>query len=139
MLSLCCVKLIEDKTMKTILYILFAAIMMAGCNNSKATKYFDSVDATRFAEVIENEKVQIIDTRTPAEFNEGHIPGAVNIDIDGEEFEAKIAELDKSRPVAVYCRGGRRSKEAAEHMVSCGLEVTELADGILSWEGAVEK
>ena len=139
MLSLCCVKLIEDKTMKTILYILFAAIMMAGCNNSKATKYFDSVDATRFAEVIENEKVQIIDTRTPAEFNEGHIPGAVNIDIDGEEFEAKIAELDKSRPVAVYCRGGRRSKEAAEHMVSCGLEVTELADGILSWKGAVEK
>ena len=125
--------------MKTILYILFAAIMMAGCNNSKATKYFDSVDATRFAEVIENEKVQIIDTRTPAEFNEGHIPGAVNIDIDGEEFEAKIAELDKSRPVAVYCRGGRRSKEAAEHMVNCGLEVTELTDGILSWKGAVEK
>ena len=139
MLSLYSVKPIKDKTMKTILYILFAATMMAGCNNSKATKSFDSVDATRFAEVIENEQVQIIDTRTPAEFNEGHIPGAVNIDIDGEEFAAKIAELDKSRPVAVYCRGGRRSKEAAEHMVSCGLEVTELADGILSWKGAVEK
>ena len=113
--------------------------MMAGCSNSKATKSFDSVDATRFAEVIENEQVQIIDTRTPAEFSEGHIPGAVNIDIDGEEFAAKIAELDKSRPVAVYCRGGRRSKEAAEHMVGCGLEVTELTDGILSWKGAVEK
>ena len=112
---------------------------MAGCNNSKATKGFDSVDATRFAEVIENEQVQIIDTRTPAEFSEGHIPGAVNIDIDGEEFAAKIAELDKSRPVAVYCRGGRRSKEAAKHMESCGLEVTELTDGILSWKGAVEK
>ena len=139
MLSLCCVKLIEDKTMKTILYILFAAIMMAGCNNSKATKYFDSVDATRFAEVIESEQVQIIDTRTPAEFSEGHIPGAVNIDINGEEFAAKVAQLDKSRPVAVYCRGGRRSKEAAEHMVSCGLEVTELSDGILSWKGEVEK
>lgn len=125
--------------MKTILYILFAATMMVGCNNSKATKYFDSVDATRFAEVIENEKVQIIDTRTPAEFSEGHIPGAVNIDIDSEEFTAKVAELDKSRPVAVYCRGGRRSKEAAEHMVNCGLEVTELTDGILSWKGAVEK
>ena len=138
-LSLYRVKPIKDKTMKTILYILFAATMMAGCNNSEATKDFDSVDATRFAEVIENEQVLIIDTRTPAEFNEGHIPGAVNIDIDGEEFEAKVAELDKSRPVAVYCRGGRRSKEAAEHMVSCGLEVTELAEGILSWKGEVEK
>ena len=125
--------------MKTILYILFAATMMVGCNNSKATKVFDSVDATRFAEVIENEQVQIIDTRTPAEFSEGHIPGAVNIDIDSEEFAAKVAELDKSCPVAVYCRGGRRSKEAADHMVGCGLEVTELSDGILSWKGEVEK
>ena len=114
-------------------------MMMIGCDNSAATKGFDSVDATRFAEVIENEQVLIIDTRTPAEFNEGHIPGAVNIDIDGEKFAAKVAELDKSRPVAVYCRGGRRSKEAAEHMVSCGLEVTELAEGILSWKGEVEK
>ncbi len=99
-------------------------MMMIGCDNSAATKGFDSVDATRFAEVIDNEQVQIIDVRTPAEFNEGHIPGAVNIDIDGEEFEAKVAELDKSRPVAVYCRGGRRSKEAATY---------------LSWKGEVEK
>lgn len=138
-LSLRRVKPLKDKTMKTILYILFAATMMAGCNNSEATKGFDSVDATRFAEVIENEQVQIIDTRTPAEFSEGHIPGAVNIDINGEEFAAKVAELDKSRPVAVYCRGGRRSKEAAKHMVSCGFEVTELSEGILSWTGEVEK
>ena len=112
---------------------------MIGCDNSAATKGFDSVDATRFAEVIDNEQVQIIDVRTPAEFNEGHIPGAVNIDIDGKEFEAKVAQLDKSRPVAVYCRGGRRSKEAATYMVGCGLEVTELAEGILSWKGEVEK
>ena len=125
--------------MKTILYSLFAAAVMVGCNNSKVTMEFDSVDAARFAEVIEDEQVQIIDVRTPAEFNEGHIPGAVNIDIDGEEFEAKVAQLDKSRPVAVYCRGGRRSKEAATHMVGCGLEVTELADGILSWQGEMEK
>ena len=125
--------------MKTILYILFAAMMIVGCNNSNATEGFDSVDAKRFAEVIENVEVQIIDTRTPAEFSEGHIPGAVNIDIDGADFEAKVAALDKSRPVAVYCRGGRRSKEAAKHMVSCGLDVTELSEGILSWSGEVEK
>ncbi len=112
---------------------------MVGCSNSKAPTGFDSVDATRFAEVIEDEQVQIIDVRTPAEFNEGHIPGAMNIDIDGEEFEAKVAQLDKSRPVAVYCRGGRRSKEAATHMVGCGLDVTELSDGILSWQGEMEK
>ena len=125
--------------MKTILYTLFAATMMVGCSNSKAIKGFDSVDAARFAEVIDSEQVQIIDTRTPEEFGEGHIPGAVNIDIDGAEFADKVAELDKSRPIAVYCRGGRRSKEAAEYMVGCGFDVTELADGILSWEGDIEK
>ena len=113
--------------------------MPGRCNNSKATKSFDSVDASRFAEVIEDGQVLIIDTRSPEEFNEGHIPGAVNINIDGEDFEAKVAELDKSRPVAVYCRGGRRSKEAAAHMVSCGLDVTELSNGILSWQGDVER
>ena len=138
-LSLRRVKPIKDNTMKTIFYILFAAAMMVGCNNPKTTHGFDSVDASHFAKFIENEQVQIIDTRTPAEFSEGHIPGAVNIDIDGEEFEARVAELDKSRPVAVYCRGGRRSKEAAEHMVNCGLEVTELSNGILSWQGDVVK
>ena len=115
---------------------MFVAAMIAGCNENKG---YDSVDAARFAEVIADEEVQIIDTRTPEEFNSGHIPGAVNINIDGEDFEARISELDKSRPVAVYCRGGRRSKEAADRMVGCGLNVTELSDGILSWDGEIEK
>lgn len=113
--------------------------MMVGCNGSKAVNGFDSVDAARFAEVIKDEHVQIIDARTPAEFSGGHIPGAVNIDVNGEDFNRKVAELDKGRPVAVYCRSGRRSKMAAEYMVSCGLEVTELSDGILSWRGELER
>lgn len=80
-----------------------------------------------------------MDARTPEEFNEGHIPGAVNIDVKGENFDAKVAELDKSRPVAVYCRSGRRSKVAAERMTNAGLNVTELSEGILSWKGEVVK
>ncbi len=122
--------------MKKFFYIMFVTMVLASCNSNNG---FDSVDATRFAEVIENEQVQIIDTRTPEEFNAGHIPGAVNINIDGDDFDVKVAELDKSRPVAVYCRGGRRSKEAAGRMVNYGLDVTELTDGILSWKGEVEK
>ena len=59
--------------MKTILYSLLAAMMMIGCDNSAATKGFDSVDATRFAEVIENEQVLIIDTRTPAAGGHRHM------------------------------------------------------------------
>ncbi len=59
--------------------ILFAAIVFAvGCGNG-----YDSVDAQEFSEALKNPDVQIIDTRTPQEFSEGHIPGAVNIDLDG--------------------------------------------------------
>ena len=92
-----------------------------------------------FAKFIANEQVQLIDSRTPEEFNSGHIPGAVNINIDDENFRAKVNELDKSRPIAVYCRGGRRSKEAADIMAGCGYDVTELSEGIISWKGEIEQ
>lgn len=55
-----------------------------------------------------------VDARTPQEFIEGHIPGAVNIDINSKDFIRQAASLDKTSPVAVYCRSGRRSKVAAE-------------------------
>lgn len=122
--------------MKKLLYILSAILSIVGCASNKE---FSSVDAARFAKVIENKQVLIVDARTPEEFNSGHIPGAVNIDVQANNFAAKIAELDKSRPIAVYCRSGRRSKVAADHMVRHGLNVTELDGGILSWKGKIEK
>jgi rhodanese-related sulfurtransferase len=80
-----------------------------------------------------------VDARTPEEFSEGHIPGAVNMDVKSADFDAQIATLNPVRPVAVYCRSGRRSKLAAERMTNAGLQVTELAEGILSWKGEVVK
>ena len=115
--------------------ILFAAIVFAvGCGNG-----YDSVNAQEFAEALENPDVQIIDTRTPQEFSEGHIPGAVNIGLEREDFFEQMDCLDKDKPVAVYCRGGRRSKIAAERFVGKGFEVTELDGGIVTWEGEIEK
>ena len=122
--------------MKHLLSLLLAAASFVGCQSDTA---FKSVDAQQFAEVIANKDVQLVDARTPEEFSEGHIPGAVNIDVKSADFDAKIAQLDTSRPVAVYCRSGRRSKLAAERMTNAGLQVTELADGILSWKGEVVK
>jgi rhodanese-related sulfurtransferase len=120
------------------LYVLFAATILVSCGTNR-NKGYDSVDADSFAKFIDNEQVQLIDSRTPEEFNSGHIPGAVNINIDDENFRAKVNELDKSRPIAVYCRGGRRSKEAADIMAGCGYDVTELSEGIISWKGEIEQ
>ena len=99
---------------------------------------FRSVDAEQFAREIEREEVQLVDVRTAEEFAEGHIPGAVNMDVNGVAFEAQIATLDTERPVALYCRSGRRSKVAAEKVVKAGFEVVELDGGILSWTGDKE-
>ena len=101
---------------------------------------YNSVDAGKFAAIIQKaNKIQIVDVRTPDEFNEGHLPGAVNIDVNGTDFVEQIKKLDKKVPVAVYCRSGRRSKLAADQLVNSGYTVTELDGGIISWQGEIEK
>ena len=120
--------------MKTILYTMIAALLYTGCGGN-----YVSVDAKQFAEAIRDPRMQIVDARTPQEFKEGHIPGAVNIDINNKEFTRQTGSLDKTRPVAVYCRSGRRSKIAAEKLTDIGFEVTELDGGIITWEGEIEK
>lgn len=125
--------------MKKLFYIFgVALVMMTACSNGKG---YTSVSVDEFAKVIADNQVQLIDTRTEAEFNEGHIPGAINIDVNESDFEAKVGQkIDKNRPIALYCRGGRRSKIAAERIVALGYDdITELNTGFLSWTGEVEK
>ena len=116
------------------IFILFTAIVFAvGCGNR-----YDSVDAQEFAKVLENPEVQLIDTRAPEDFNKGHIPGALNIYVDSEDFYEQMNRIDKSRPVAIYCRGGRQSEIAAERFAGEGYNVTELEGGLITWEGEIE-
>ena len=63
----------------------------------------------------------------------------MNIDINSGDFIRQAAPLDKTRPVAVYCRSGRRSKVAAEKLTDNGFSVMELDGGIISWEGELTK
>lgn len=121
--------------MKKILALMVSFAAFLGCNGQAAYK---SVDVAAFAEVISNSDVQLVDARTASEYAEGHIPGAVNIDVKSGDFDKQIATLDASRPVAVYCRSGRRSKAAAARLSKAGYEVIELNSGILSWPGKLE-
>lgn len=124
--------------MKFLMMFLFSSFLSgaAGCN---PTPKFSSVDAAAFAREIANERVQLIDVRTPEEFAEGHIAGAVNMNVHSEAFAQQIATLDSTRPVALYCRSGRRSKRAAEQVTAAGYQVIELDGGILSWKGDIDK
>lgn len=69
---------------------------------------------------------------------EGHIPGAVNIDVNSKDFTRQSKSLEKIRPVAVYCRSGRRNKIVAEKLAADGFDVAELDGEIISWKGEIE-
>jgi phage shock protein E len=76
----------------------------------------------------------VLDVRTPEEFSEGHLDGAVNIDFYEADFGTNLANLDKDVPYVLYCRSGNRSGTTAQEMRSLGFtEVYEVDGGILSW------
>lgn len=72
----------------------------------------------------------VIDVRTPAEFAEGHLEGAVNIDLQSGSFEQQIAELPLDGDYVVYCRSGNRSAQAVEIMTKLGFENLSDAGGV---------
>ena len=93
-----------------------------------------NLDASKFAEKIAELDVVVLDVRTPAEFNSGHIPNAINIDIYSDYFRADISALDKSKSYAVYCRSGKRSVDASSEMDLTGFKSTfNLTGGIIEW------
>ena len=79
----------------------------------------------------------IVDVRTPAEFREGHIAGAVNMDFFGATFEAQVLTLPKDKPVLLYCRTGNRSAGAYDAMTKEGLtNILHMNQGITAWQQA---
>ncbi len=77
----------------------------------------------------------LIDVRTPEEFKEGHIEGALNISVLSGDFKKKINELPKEAPVYIYCRSGKRSKKAAIQMDSLGFKkIFDIEGGYIAWK-----
>jgi rhodanese-related sulfurtransferase len=75
---------------------------------------------------------QLVDVRADHEWEAGHIPGAVHIALP--ELPTRVAEIDKDRPVVVYCRGGNRSAMAATALGEAGYDVVKLSGGAVGWE-----
>lgn len=89
-----------------------------------------------FAAAIKRPGTVILDVRTPAEFAEGHLPGAVNMDVEAPTFQQRISTLTPGVPYAVYCRSGNRSAVALQEMAAAGLTAYHLEGGITEWTGA---
>lgn len=83
-----------------------------------------------------HDHVQLVDVRTPEEFQEGTVKGAMNIDYYDPAFKARIAELDKTVPTLIFCRSGGRSAKALQLFKSEGFNIVlELDGGYLNWSG----
>lgn len=76
----------------------------------------------------------VLDVRSVDEFKSGHLENALNIDINGAQFESQTSQLDKSKPVLVYCLAGARSKKAGQILRKKGFTVLELKGGIDAWQ-----
>jgi len=82
----------------------------------------------------DNPEMQLVDVRRPEEFEAGHLEKSVLINVQESDFITKAKSLlDKSKPVAVYCRSGKRSKEAAKMLTDTGFKVYDLDSGYLGW------
>lgn len=116
---------------KTLAAIAIAgALILTGCSSSGDAGGVTNVDVTTFATEITEPGVTIVDVRTPAEFEAGHVDGAVNISLESGTFESDIAQLDPNAAYAVYCRSGNRSGQATAIMAEAGFtDVTNLEAG----------
>ena len=116
--------------------LLLCLMSFLGCKAAD----FRSVDAETFAQLIEDTTVVRLDVRTQGEYAQGHIPGAMLIDVTQADFMQKAEQLlPKDKTIALYCRSGRRSKTAAQLLAKQGYQVIELNTGFNSWKGKVEK
>ncbi|HEY8398389.1 MAG TPA: rhodanese-like domain-containing protein [Flavihumibacter sp.] len=103
-----------------------------GCALGQSGKQISAAELNKLIE--SDEKIQLVDVRTPEEFAEGKIQGAIRADWKNpKEFKSVTKELDKSRPVYAYCLAGVRSADAAAALRKQGFTVIELTGGIKAW------
>ena len=112
-------------------------LAMLGLTNACGQGNFENADVKAFSELIEDSSVVLLDVRTASEFAEGHIEGAINIDQGQSDFMEKAkAALPMDKKIAVYCRSGSRSANAAGKLAAEGYRCVNLKGGIVAWKEA---
>ena len=127
------------KTMKKGLCLLLAgilSILLCACTDTKENKeaVYMNITAEEAKKIMDTESEYVIlDVRTEEEFAQGHIPGAILIPDYEIREEAESSLPDKDALILVYCRSGRRSKNAAQILLELGYTNIREFGGILDW------
>lgn len=108
--------------------LIFGGVSMQGQNKTE----INSLDVKTL--VNKNPKIIILDVRTANEFNQGHIKGAINIDIRQPDFYTQINKLNKNAYYIVHCRTNHRSTTAVNYMTGNGFKnIYQMMDGFNGW------
>ena len=129
---------------RVLLPVLLMVTLFVSCSSDKGQeekaseggeKVITLVNIVEFHELLEQQEgLQVVDVRTPKEFDLDRIPGAVNIDYWADDFVSRVGHLDKDKPVALYCAAGRRSAEAASKLEEMGFKkIYDLDGGMRAW------
>ena len=98
---------------------------------------YKNLSVEEFARMVDDKKNVILDVRTPEEFQAGHIPGALNLDVSATDFEAKAALLDRSKIYLVHCASGVRSVRACDKLYHLDFpNLYNLPGGFRAWANA---
>ena len=120
--------------MKKIITFILAVL---GLTSACGKQNFENADVKEFSELTREPNTVILDVRTPAEYAEGHIEGSILIDQKESDFVERVKEaIPTDKTIAIYCRSGRRSANAAEILAREGYRCVNLKDGIIGWKQA---
>ena len=126
-----------------LIILIFIMIFMTGCAGTESpsggdAEGYTSISQDEAVEMMEKESgYLIVDVRRPDEFAEGHIPDAINVPNEEINDTEPKALPDKGQLILVYCRTGRRSKEACSKLADMGYTNIYEFGGIVDWKGAV--
>jgi rhodanese-related sulfurtransferase len=118
--------------------VLLLGVMAGTSSFAQSTKpAVKQIDIGQFDKLRQEKGNVVLDVRTAQEFNQGHVPGAVNVDISDPQFKTKIEGLDKSKTYLVHCAKGVRSARATKIMVPLGFgEILDYHGGFDEWKKA---
>lgn len=124
--------------MKRILIILFiVTIIISGCNKVKRNETinidYKTISSEEAKEIIDNEEVIILDVRTQAEYESGHIENSILLPVTDISSKAEEMLPDKDAKILIYCRSGNRSATAASQLIRMGYANVYDFGGIISW------
>ena len=123
-----------------VILLLLALLLLTGCAQEVEKEVnYENITAQEAKELMDREEGYIIlDVRTEEEYAQGHIPGAILIPDYEIETKAEVILTDKDQMILVYCRSGRRSKNAAQALLELGYTDIREFGGIIDWPYEIE-